>query len=184
MKKIVTAGLFLVVANACTNPPSQQETGKAGQPERDHKAPIQTDSTEYYLRFEDSVVLAADMQIRFRNVTPDTIYIVNCNGALTPAMQQKTASGWEDFVLWPTNACLSAPIVIPPNQELVDTFFIRGALPGHNAGPAFPDTVLKGEYRIVLGGLVWHYDMKRMDFGERVPEQYRYSNSFYLHTPY
>lgn len=186
MKGILALILALCsIIFSCENRKKQDPAQPANldQPSRDTKAPIQTDSLVYHL-VHDSIVLFAKTFIRFKNITPDTIYIINCNNALVPVLEKRMPNGtWEEFLLTATNGCLSMPIVIPPDATFEDTLFIGGAIPGNNAGPAFPTDDVEGEYRIVLSHTVWRYDINRLDFGDTIPKQYRYSNAFYLDDP-
>ncbi len=151
-------------------------------PERDITLPIQTDATVYSLR-EDWVGLATEIALRWENQAADTLYIVNCNGALAPVLEKKVVGGWEVFWSPILQLCLSSPIVIEPAGVLVDTVHVWGALPGHNAGPEFKSDDVEGTYRIVMHNAVFNYDSDRQGFGDPVPLEYRVSNHFVLDDP-
>ena len=148
----------------------------------DTTPPIQTDATLYELRL-DWVGLATDIPLRWENRAADTLYIVNCRGALAPVLEKEVADGWEAFWSPVLLACLSPPIVMEPGDVLVDTLHVWGALPGHNAGPEFKSDDLEGIYRIVMDNVVFHYDEDRQGFGDDVPLEYRVSSSFALDDP-
>jgi hypothetical protein len=153
-----------------------------GPPERDLTAPIQTDETSYSLR-DDWVGLAAEIPLRWENQTANTLYIVNCRGALAPVLEKRVGWRWEVFWTPTLQACLSPPIVIEPGAVLVDTLHLWGALPGNNAGPEFKSDDVGGVYRIVMHSVVFNYDSDRQGFGDPVALEYRISNLFALHDP-
>lgn len=150
-------------------------------PDRDITAPIQTDTMFYSLR-EDWVGLATEIPFRYRNLTANTLYIVNCRGQLPPVLDKLVGTGWERFWTPVLLACLSPPIVIEPRGVLVDTLHLWGALPGHNAGPEFKSDDVEGVYRIVMQQVVFNYE-DRPGFGDPVPLEYRVSNLFVLDDP-
>jgi hypothetical protein len=145
-------------------------------------APIETDTTYYALR-EDGVGLATEIWFRFENQAADTLYIVNCNRWLAPILEKQVDEGWETFWGPISDACLSAPIVIPPGGEVVDFLRLWGALPGNNAGPEFKSDDVEGVYRLVIFTVVFNYDAYGPSWGDPVPLEYRVSNSFFLNDP-
>jgi hypothetical protein len=145
-------------------------------------APIETDTTSFALR-EDWVGLATEIWIRFENQSVDTLYIVNCRDQLAPALEKRVNDGWETFWLPAVKFCLSPPIVIPPEGELVHRLGIWGAPPGLNAVPAFKSDEVEGVYRLVMYSVVFHYDEYRPGFGDPVALEYRVSNPFFLDDP-
>lgn len=149
-------------------------------PERDITAPIQTDKTFYTLG-DEWVGLATEIALRWENQAADTLYVVNCRGALAPVVEKKVGGAWEVFWSPILQLCLSSPIVIEPGGVLADTLHLWGALPGQNAEPAFKSGNVEGIYRIVMHMVVFHYDGDRQYFGDSVPLEYRVSNLFALH---
>jgi hypothetical protein len=144
--------------------------------------PIETDTTYYALR-EDGVGLATEIWFRFENQAADTLYIVNCNRWLAPILEKQVDEGWENFWGPFSDACLGAPIVIPPGGELVDLLPFWEALPGHNFSPELPSGDVGGVYRLVISHVVFHYDEDLPGFGDPVPLEYQVSNSFFLDDP-
>jgi hypothetical protein len=167
----------LLVAFGCSSdqppPPGQ------ALPTRDPSAPIQTDTTTYAL-VRDSLGWEARMALRFTNTSPDTLYAVNCNGALTLAVERQSGAGWDLFWAPLTNACLSPPLVIPPGGSYQTPWSIWGAPPGTNVGPQFADMIFDDTYRLVWWNLLAHYDTGRRELGDSVSLEYRRSNEFLL----
>src|SRR5688500_13577977 len=100
--------LAALTVPSCSPPaqePAEAESGAA----RDSTAPIQTDKTSYVL-VRDSLGWGTQMNFRFTNVTTDTLYAVNCNGATSVAVEREDSTGWTTFWAPITNACLSPPI--------------------------------------------------------------------------
>jgi hypothetical protein len=155
----------------------------ASEPDlRDPTAPIQTDTTIYTLT-EDSIGWGTALALSFRNVTPDTLYAINCNGALTLAVERRDAADWSLFLAPMTNGCLSAPVVVAPGDSLGIPWTIYGARPGSNAGPQFADSTFTGDFRLVWWNLVSHYDVARRELGDSVPLRFRVSNTFRFEAP-
>jgi hypothetical protein len=180
---ILVAVLASVAADTgCTRSadPSNDSTAHASRAvDPNDRAPIATSDSVYVLK-RDGVVLSASIPIRFTNQSPDTLYLVNCNGAITPEYEKQEGATWKPFLHTVTNGCLSSPITIAPNATLVDTMMLAGALPGNNAGPAFASSDVAGTYRIVMRNVRWHYDPSRPQFGDTVATHYLLSNVFRL----
>jgi hypothetical protein len=143
------------------------------------RPPILTSASEYALK-RDGVLLSVPIAIRFTNQSADTLYLVNCNGAITPEYQKLEGTTWKSHLQTMTNACLSTPIVIAPGATLARDLILGGALPGNNAGPAFATSDVAGRYRIVMRNVRWHYDLDKPQLGDTVPMRYLLSNEFTL----
>ena len=117
----------------------------------------------------------------FRN-DGDTVYVVNCNGAITMFLQKRAADGsWQDALYMGSNGCLSEPIVISPGATLRDSVAIWGAEAGTPSVNAFLVPEIDGEYR-----LAWHQPVRRYDprplqaFGDTLALAERVSTPFQL----
>ena len=174
---MIAAGLA-----GCSQGESQSHDSSAGSAqavaERDTStAPLRTSQSAYVLT-RDGVLLSAPVPVRFTNHSPDTLYLVNCNGALTPVYEKQVGGEWKPYLETITNSCLSSPVVIAPRATLVDTLMLAGAMPGGNAGPSFASADVDGVYRIVMRNVRWHYDPSKPQFGDTVPLRYLHSNTF------
>ena len=146
---------------------------------RDSSAPIRTDAASYRLVWDDRG-WSATIPFEFTNPAADTLYAVNCNGAIAVALERKEGTAWSTFWVPMMNACLSPPVVIPPGQLHRDTVELWGAPPGGNMGPEFRSADVEGTYRLIWTNLVSHYDDRAAGFGDTVPAAYRHSNDFQL----
>ncbi len=148
-------------------------------PTRDTRAPVQTDTTSYLL-VRDWVGWKTDIRVTWRNLSADTLYLVNCNGGTGLKLQKETGSSWSTFWTPVMLLCLSPPLRIAPGAIFADTVHIWGAEPGHNAAPEFPSRQVEGVFRLVWTEVVYHYTDRGSNFGDAVPLEFRYSNSFRL----
>ena len=120
----------------------------------------------------------ASVPFTYTNSRSDTIFLVNCNGDVSPAIQQLTDTGWANWWIPSMAACMSPPMPIMPGSVYYDTLDIGI---GPHAGSYFQQLV-EGtgtpQFR-----LVWHQAMKSFDerFHPRDdpwPVEDRVSNSF------
>jgi hypothetical protein len=141
--------------------------------------PLRTDAPSYQL-VRDGVGWRTEITAEFLNTYPDTLHAINCNGALTVAVEKREEAGWTTFWAPMTNACLSPPVTVPPGEAITLPLTIWGAPPGSDAGPQFADTTFAGSYRLLWWNLVSGYDATRGDMGDTIPLRYRVSNEFSL----
>jgi hypothetical protein len=169
---------LLLSSFACTsdNVPATNGTEETRD---DSTAAIQTDTTFYVLE-RDERGWGTQIAYRLRNTTEDTMYAINCNGAISIAVEKKEPAGWRTFWAPITNACLSPPFTIPPGETYNAPLSLWGAPPGGNVGPEFSDTTFDGVYRLVWWNLVSHYAEDRQGFGDTLPLDLRVSNEFTL----
>jgi hypothetical protein len=175
--RTASALLAAAVVLACSACGGSERTDDA--PEAAEAAPLRTNATSYVL-IADSIGWGAQVMLNFRNTAEDTLYAVNCNGALTFALERDGPSGWAVVLAPATNGCLSPPITIAPGETFITPWGIYGARPGGNAGPQFADSTFGGGYRLVWWNLRFHYDPEREQMGDTVPLRYRVSNVFGL----
>lgn len=57
----------------------------------------------------------------YRNVTGGSVYFVNCNGIIVPSLEKRTGETWSWVWSGVTPACISPPMVVPPDGEYRDT---------------------------------------------------------------
>ena len=140
---------------------------------------LQTDSAAYTLR-RDGRGWAVNISARYRNDSPDTVYVVNCNGHVVMFLQRRTAAGWTDAWRGESNGCLSAPIVIPPGTFYATSLPIWGAEARATWTNAFLSDEFGGEFRLVWHQPVLHYDARSQNIGDTLPLARRASNPFVL----
>jgi hypothetical protein len=149
---------------------------------RDTTAATQTDSLAYHVMVRDGRFYEAPAMVTFRNTSPDTAYFVNCNGATPTGIQRETAAGWVDVWNGEQDACLSAPIVVPPGDTLrrrVLLFDGFHPLPNDTTAAPSGPTHAPAVYRIIWHGLVHHYNAG-LPFGTEPSIALRTSNRFLL----
>jgi hypothetical protein len=175
MRLLPPAILLAVLMAACS---SRDTVGPAdsaaGEP------PITTDAQAYTL-VADEHGFRTEIAIRFRNVTPRKMYIVNCHQILAPTLEKRVGDAWQPFWHGSTPLCLTPPIVIRAGDVLERTLRIWGSVPPASSHPQFASPDVEGTYRLVLHAVVFAYNPDREGFGEPVPLQYRVSNEFTLH---
>jgi hypothetical protein len=112
------------------------------------RTPIATDRAEY--PFGDEVVIVSTLSAPADRAA----HVENCNGAITTGLQRQSNGKWVDAWIAATNACRSAPIVIPAGGSHAATLLVRpraGAVvdpPGRVDGMIEP-----GKYRVVWFGV-------------------------------
>lgn len=149
---------------------------------RDTMAYVQTDSLVLHMTGGPLVYSSATpLRMTIYNPRPDTTFIVNCDG-LPAILEKQVAGAWVAATDGAGPACLSAPIVIPPNARIDTSMAIVGAMPGTNGEPAFKIDYLPGVYRVVIGGMYdsFSYSPPPLKFGNPVPVVYGTSNPFLI----
>jgi len=140
---------------------------------------IRTDSAAYSLR-SDGPGWTTTIGFRYWNTGADTVYVVNCNGAILMNLQKREAGEWKDAWNAEGNQCLSPALIVPPGRELRGEVGIWGAEPGNPSYNTFKSAEVDGEYRLVWYQPVHHYDPRPGSFGDTIPLADRVSNAFTL----
>jgi hypothetical protein len=117
----------------------------------------------------------------YYNVTGDSVYFLNCNGIIVPSLEKQTGATWSSVWLGPTPACLSAPVVVPPEGEYTDTVRVRS---DPHVYPLLSVPDIEGTYRLVWHGVVHSYWSDAPQFGTQLSQDERTSNEFALHAPW
>lgn len=166
---VLTVGLL-----GCDGSPAADVSGEA---ERGDSL-IQTDSSEYVLRFDDPGWMT---RIGFTyHAESDTVYVVNCNGAILMDLHKLEGGEWKDAWHAEGNACLSPPIVVPPDSDFRGEVIIWGADSTQDSFNTFRVPTIDGEYRLVWNQPVHHYQPELGSFGDTIPLEKRISNRFTL----
>jgi len=141
------------------------------------EAPIRTDRSAYTVgsgQFGPELKIVSTL----RAPADRAVYVVNCNGAISPGLQRRAGDTWVDAWIAATDACLSAPIVIPPGGTHTAELLIR---PGAGA-VLYPrpnnDTLEPGTYRVVWHGALTSFDANTRPFGPDLPLEQRVSAPF------
>lgn len=124
--------------------------------------------------------IEASIPYVYRNVTGDSVYFVNCNAIIVPSLEKRTGDTWSPVWSGATPACLSPPVVVPPDGEYTDTVRV---LSGPNMYPQLRVADIEGTYRLVWHGVVHSYHGDAPGFGTALPREERTSNEFTLSPP-
>lgn len=157
-------------AGACSS--SEAPPGSSGE----IREGFQTSRPHYdFRRVADGI----EVQIPyvFRNVTGDSVYFINCNGIIVPSLEKRTGGAWSPVWSGATPACLSPPVVVPPDGEYRDTVRV---LSGPDIYPQLRVTEIEGTYRLVWHGVVHSYRGDVAQMGTPLPQEERTSNEFAL----
>lgn len=124
--------------------------------------------------------IEVDIPYVYRNASTDSVYFINCNGIIVPALERLTGETWSSVWLGATPACLSAPVIVPPEGEYSDTVHVRSDPDVH---PLLDIANVAGTYRLVWHGVVHSYDTDTPQFGVPLEQDDRTSNEFELTAP-
>ena len=148
----------------------------AESPAKTMTASIQTDSTDYAVT-RDGPGWTAVIGFRY-TAGADTVYVVNCNGAILMNLQKREEGRWTDAWYAEGDQCLSEPIVILPGTEFRGEVRIWGAEMGETSFNTFRVPVIDGVYRLVWNQPVEHYGAGSGTFGDTLALGDRVSNEF------
>jgi hypothetical protein len=170
VRVVITATILF---NACSDlddpPDSRAEVMQA----------FQTSHTRYDAR-RVSGGLEIEIPYAYSNVTGYPVYFLNCNEIIVPSLERKIGETWSSVWHGATPACLSAPMVVPPGGEYVDTVRVR---PDPDIHPLLGLADLEGTYRLVWYGVVHAYRDEGPDFGTPLSQVERTSNEFTVAAP-
>jgi hypothetical protein len=154
----------------------------ARTPPRDTSAPMSTASV-VTLR-DDGRGYTATFPYTYTNRSGDSVYLVNCNGDVSPALQRRVGDRWEDWWIPATNGCLSPPVVIAPGGTYHDTAGVHISSQDGRFFTELTSAEPGTKYR-----LVWHQALASFDakhtggsFGRALAIEHRVSNEFELRT--
>lgn len=161
MNRLILGGILCISTGACESsalaPIGREEDvqtdadlGRSIQ--RDHGAPLQTDSLVYHVE-TDGEWRSVNIPFRYRNDTGRTIYISNCHGGLNIGLEKRVANEWTLVYTPILLLCLSPPITIAPGEIVEHTASILGSPSDRDRAPVFESDDMEGEYRLVWSGL-------------------------------
>lgn len=142
-------------------------------------APIQVDRTQYAFEngpYGPEIRIAAT----FTAPADQTVYLVNCNGAITTGLQRLVGDRWIDAWIATTNSCLSPPIEIPPRGVRTEKIVVA---PGPVIYPANATQLESGTYRAVFHNALTSFDPNARPFGPDLPLEERVSAPFTVAAP-
>lgn len=173
LRRVLVAGAAAV--SACSSPSSEAPPHSGGEA----TGGFRTSQLRYDVRR-----VADGIEIRipyvYRNATGDPVYFINCNGIIVPTLEKRTGDTWSPVWSGATPACLSPPVVVPPDAEYVDTVRV---LSGPDMYPQLRVAEVEGTYRLVWYGVVHSYRDSGPHFGTPLPQDERTSNEFTLSAP-
>lgn len=139
--------------------------------------PMMRTSAETYALRKTSLGYQADIPYTYTNRTDGAVYLVNCNGDVTPGIQRMVGGEFTQWWIPSTNACLSPPVVIAPGSTYSDT--VRVVIsPQDPQLYASIDTAPAGSYRLVWYSALSSFDDDARGFGQPIPIGHRVSNRF------
>jgi hypothetical protein len=160
-------------ASACSS--SEPPPGSGGEIAKG----FQTSRSHYdFRRVADGIEV--HIPYVYRNVTGDSVYFINCNGIIVPSLEKRTGDTWSPVWSGATPACLSPPVVVPPDGEYEDTVQV---LSGPDMYPQLRVPEVEGTYHLVWHGVVHSYRGDTSPPGTPLPQEERTSNEFTLSAP-
>lgn len=163
--------LLAACAGGEPKPPVDEIATPAAEAEADQPA-VTTDRVRYrYAPAEHG----DEVEIRSTLTAPDdqTVYIVNCNGAISIGLQRQTDGVWLNAWASIINQCLSPPIIVQPGRSHEHAFFVRRGSGSMRDDPR--DTLPRGVYRVIWNGVLTSFDEARYPFGAELPAEQRVS---------
>lgn len=115
----------------------------------------------------------------YRNATGDSVYFINCNRIIVPSLEKQRGDAWSSVWTGSSPACMSLPVVVPPDGEFMDTVRV---LARPDMDPQFNVAAPGGTYRLVWHGVVHSY-RNEPPLGTPLPLEERTSNEFTLSAP-
>jgi hypothetical protein len=159
----------MLILIACTERVAPPPAKPAPKPV---EAPVLTDRTRYVLE-RGPYGPQATIVTTFK---PDrTVYVMNCNGAMTHGLQRLEGGRWVDAWIAEINGCFSTPIVIPAGGQHVATMT--------PVSRAETWTIQPGTYRAVWHNVLTSFDAKAAPgrpMGEDLPLEQRVSAPFVI----
>src|SRR5688572_27843214 len=127
---VIRIALILLLLAACTKPvesPAPVKTTaptEAPSPLSSASVPVRTDRTSYVLT-NGPQGPEATIVTTLRAPADKSLYLLNCNGATGVSLQRKVGDEWVYAWTVMMNACMSPPIVVPPNGELTARVYLH-----------------------------------------------------------
>ncbi len=142
-------------------------------------APVRTDRSSYVLT-NGPQGPEATIVTTLRAPANQSLYLVNCNGQIGVNLQRKVGAEWVYAWTVMMNACLSAPIVIPPDGEHTARVYLHE----RSGGVTYPQRarmIESGTYRVVWSGVLTSFDASGR--GPEAPLEQRVSAPITIEVP-
>jgi hypothetical protein len=180
---VVLAACSRDVKTAPMDPPTPTNASASVKTRAAKTAALRTDRSAYVLT-EGKHGAETTIVATLRAPADQTLYILNCNGALSATLQRKVGGEWVWSLVVGSAACMSPPIVVPPGGEHTTSIYVNegaGAIRDPQGG-----TMLKsGTYRVVWTGVLTSFDPNSngRGFGPELPLEQRVSAPITLELP-
>jgi hypothetical protein len=140
---------------------------------------LKTDREEYLLQ-QDGSGYSVTIGYAYTNRTGGPVYLSNCNGDVSPAVQRLEGGEWQ--VAWSPvmNECLSLPVVIPDSGAYRNSVRLFVSPQDGDTYTDFLSERKGNVYRLIWGQAYSSFDMNGYPFGEPLPLDQKVSNAFRL----
>lgn len=178
LRRVLLAAV--AAAGACSSPEPPPRSSSAAPPGSGGETTggFRTSQPHYDARHVADAI-EIDIPYVYRNVTGDSVYFINCNEIIVPSLEKRIGDAWSSVWSGATPACLSLPVVVPPDGEYRDTVRVHA---GPGMYPEFRVADIDGTYRLVWHGVVHSY-RNEPPLGTPLPQDERTSNEFTLSAP-
>lgn len=178
----LTLLLPALLLGGCTKPvesPAPVKTTAPAEAPSPSPAPVRTDRSSYVLtngpRGPEATIVTT-----LRAPADQSLYLVNCNGATGVNLQRQVGDEWVYAWTVMMNACLSPPIVVPPNGEHTARVYLHE----HSGGVTYPERarmIESGTYRVIWTGVLTSSDTNGR--GPELPLEQRVSAPIAIEVP-
>jgi hypothetical protein len=178
LRRVLLAAAAAAAAGACSSseaPPDSEAPSDSGG---ETMAGFHTSRLHYDARrVADGIEIS--IPYAYRNATGDSVYFINCNEIIVPSLEKRIGDTWSSVWTGASPACMSPPVVVPPDGEYMDTVQV---LSGPGMVPQLRVADIDGTYRLVWHGVVHSY-RDEPPLGTPLPQDERTSNEFTLSAP-
>jgi hypothetical protein len=181
LRRVLLAAIAAAGACSSSDAPPAKSGGAEAPPAGSGGEPVKGFRTSQ-LHY-DATRVAEGIEISipyvYRNATGDSVYFINCNEIIVPSLEQPTGDTWSSVWTGASPACMSLPVVVPPDGEYMDTVRV---LARPDMDPRFNVADPDGTYRLVWHGVVHSY-RNEPPLGTPLPLDERTSNEFTVSAP-
>ncbi len=143
---------------------------------------LQTDTDSFTLSLADGPYYRADIPYRFTNRTGAPVYVVNCNGDVSPSLDRYDDDRWSLAWSPEMNGCLSLPIVIESGASYADTLRFAAGIDGNLSFNQIEWSRDSATFRLNWVQALSSF-ADTLPFGPQIPLEHRVSNPFTLRIP-
>jgi hypothetical protein len=174
--------LLAMLFGGCTKPVESPAPVKATAPTEAPSrpaAPVRTDRSSYVFT-NGPQGPEATIVTTLRAPADQSLYLLNCNGQTGVNLQRKVGDEWVYAWTVMMSACLSSPIVIPPNGEHTARVYLHE----RSGGVTYPERarmIESGTYRVIWTGVLTSFDANGR--GPELPLEQRVSAPITIEVP-